>query len=45
LPSMSAGAALAGHRIDDPIASPLGSSATPRQVLNVTAEYTYDTLP
>jgi tyrosinase len=45
LPSMSAGAALAGHRIDDTIASPLGSGATPRQVLNVTADYTYDTLP
>jgi tyrosinase len=45
LPDASAGALLMGHRIDDAIASPLGSSATPRQVLNVSVSYTYDTLP
>ena len=45
LPSMSAGTFLRGHRIDDPIASPLGPSTTPRQVLNVSSIYTYDVLP
>ncbi len=45
LPDMNAGADLNGHRIDDPIQSPLGGGATPRQVLNVSAAYTYDTLP
>lgn len=44
LPSQTAGAFLAGHRIDDPIQSPMGNSATPRQVLNVSTIYTYDTL-
>ena len=44
LPNQNAGAFLAGQRIDDPITSPLGSSATPRQVLNVNTIYTYDTL-
>ncbi|MFJ2580473.1 tyrosinase family protein [Kitasatospora aureofaciens] len=34
-----------GERIDDPIASPLGASATPRSVLDVSAIYTYDVLP
>jgi tyrosinase len=41
LPDMSAGAELEGHRIDDEIVSPLGSSATPRQVLDISAVYTY----
>jgi len=45
LPDATAGAALAGHRINDPIASPLGASATPGQVLDMSAVYTYDTLP
>lgn len=46
LPDMSAGAYLRGHRIDDPIASPLSSSvATPRQVLDVATNYSYDVLP
>ncbi|HKQ99850.1 MAG TPA: tyrosinase family protein [Pyrinomonadaceae bacterium] len=44
VPAQNAGAFLAGHRIDDQIASPLGGSATPRQVLNVNSTYTYDTL-
>lgn len=44
LPSQNAGAFLAGQRIDDQIESPLGGSATPRQVLNVNTIYTYDTL-
>lgn len=46
LPDMTAGAALRGQRIDDPIASPLGPrSSTPREVLDVSANYTYDALP
>jgi tyrosinase len=45
LPSANAGAYLRGHRIDDTIASPLGASATPRQVLNVSSIYQYDALP
>ncbi len=45
LPDMNAGASLAGHRIDDQIQSPLGGNATPRQVLNISAAYTYDALP
>ena len=44
LPDMTVGAALAGHRIDDLISSPLGGSATPRQVLDVSVTYTYDSL-
>lgn len=43
-PSMASGSFLSGHRIDDAIISPLGSSATPRQVLNVNSIYTYDLL-
>lgn len=34
-----------GERIDDPIVSPLGSSATPRTVMDISAAYTYDVLP
>jgi tyrosinase len=45
VPDMTAGADLAGHRIDDLIVSPLGSSATPAQVLDVSSIYTYDSLP
>jgi tyrosinase len=46
VPDMTAGAYLRGHRIDDPIASPLRSSvATPRQVLDVAANYSYDEFP
>lgn len=45
LPNQNAGAFLAGQRIDDQIVSPLGGSATPRQVLNVSTIYTYDALP
>lgn len=44
VPGMNAGAALRGHRIDDPISSPLGRNATPRQALNVSAVYAYDAL-
>lgn len=44
LPGMDAGSALKGHRIDDPISSPLGTSATPREVLNVGNIYEYDGL-
>jgi tyrosinase len=41
---MTAGADLKGHRIDDPISSPLGRSATPREMLDVSAIYEYDAL-
>ncbi|MET9458348.1 hypothetical protein ABZY05_25245 [Streptomyces canus] len=34
-----------GERIDDPIVSPLGSGATPRTVMDISAAYTYDVLP
>ena len=45
VPDMSAGSDLKGHRIDDAIASPFsGTSATPRSVLDVSANYTYDDL-
>jgi tyrosinase len=44
VPAMNAGAQLKGHRIDDPIASPLGSSMTPRTVLDVSSIYAYDVL-
>ncbi len=46
VPDQTAPASLAGHRIDDPIVSPIGGgNLTPRQVLNVSAIYTYDVLP
>lgn len=45
VPGMSAGAQFAGHRIDDPIASPAGTATTPRDVLNVSSIYAYDALP
>lgn len=45
VPGMNAGAQLAGHRIDDPIASPIGPGTTPRSVLNVSSTYVYDVLP
>jgi tyrosinase len=45
VPTMTAGAQLAGHRIDDPIASPLGTTTKPRDVLDVSGIYVYDTLP
>jgi tyrosinase len=46
VPDATAPASLAGHRIDDPIVSPLGGGAlTPRQVLDVSAVYSYDVLP
>jgi tyrosinase len=45
VPGNNAGSGLKGHRIDDSIASPLGSAMTPRQVLDVSATYVYDVLP
>jgi len=46
LPDAMAPASLTGHRIDDPIVSPLGGGAlTPRQVLDVSSIYGYDVLP
>lgn len=46
LPDMTAGASLAGHRINDPILSPLaGGSMTPSGVLDLSTVYTYDVLP
>lgn len=44
VPDMTADPALKGHRIDDPISSPLGRSATPRETLDVTGIYAYDAL-
>lgn len=46
VPDMAAGTHLRGHRIDDAIASPISSTAsTPRQVLDVSSNYSYDVLP
>jgi tyrosinase len=46
VPDPMADASLAGHRIDDPISSPIGGGTlTPRQVLDVSTIYTYDVLP
>ncbi|WP_190199502.1 tyrosinase family protein [Streptomyces djakartensis] len=44
LPDQSAPAILRGHRLKDPIVSPLGSAATPETVLDPTSLYTYDQL-
>lgn len=46
LPGATANATLRGHRINDPIASPLSSTtATPGSVLDVSANYVYDVVP
>ncbi|MET9734776.1 tyrosinase family protein [Streptomyces sp. NPDC006458] len=45
LPSMAESADLLGHRIDDPLISPLGAGATPRTTLDNTALSTYDLVP
>lgn len=45
LPDMTASAQLQGHRIDDPIVSPLGPGATPRSLLDQTRDVTYDAVP
>ncbi|WP_431045377.1 tyrosinase family protein [Streptomyces sp. P1-3] len=45
LPDQSAPQILRGHRLKDPIVSPLGSAATPETVLDPTALYSYDLLP
>lgn len=44
LPDQTAPADLLGHRIDDPMYALLSSPVTPRQMLDVTDFYTYDTL-
>jgi tyrosinase len=44
LPIATTPGAQAAHRIDTPIQSPFGGSATPAQVLNLSSVYTYDTL-
>ncbi|MBT2418483.1 tyrosinase family protein [Streptomyces sp. ISL-22] len=45
-PDMSFPAAVyEGHRIDDPIVSPLGPSATPRKVMDMSTFYVYDVKP
>jgi tyrosinase len=44
VPDMNSGSQLQGHRIDDPIHSPLGAKVTPRQVLDVSSFYHYDAL-
>ncbi|MGX5207293.1 tyrosinase family protein [Streptomyces violaceus] len=45
VPAMSESADLLGHRIDDPLISPLGAGATPRKTLDNTALFTYDVVP
>ncbi|MEV6381990.1 tyrosinase family protein [Streptomyces sp. NPDC051773] len=45
LPGQTAPATLKGHRINDPIISPLGGAATPGTVLDSTNLFTYDVLP
>jgi tyrosinase len=46
LPGATASTTLRGHRINDPIASPLSSTTTtPGGVLSVSANYSYDVLP
>lgn len=48
LPPMTASINLLGHRIDDPIVTPLGPGSpggTPRLTLDFTAKYTYDIVP
>jgi tyrosinase len=44
LPTQSASADLAGHRIDDPVFALLTDPVTPRQMLDVDSFYSYDTL-
>lgn len=44
LPDQNASADLQGHRIDDPIFALLSDPVTPRQMLDVSDFYTYDTL-
>jgi tyrosinase len=45
LPDMTASKEFKGHRIDDPIVSPLGPGATPRSLLDQTQDVTYHALP
>lgn len=45
VPSMAEPAELLGHRIDDPLISPLGAGVTPRKTLDNTALFTYDVVP
>jgi tyrosinase len=45
LPDSTAPADLTGHRIDDPMHALLSQPVTPRQMLEVTDFYSYDTLP
>lgn len=44
VPAQTAGAELLGHRIDDAMNAFLSDPATPRQMLDVSATYSYDTL-
>ncbi|MET7301799.1 hypothetical protein [Embleya sp. NPDC005575] len=48
LPPMTASSDLLGHRIDDPIVTPLGPGAPggrPRLTLDFTSKYAYDVVP
>ncbi|MFC8453787.1 tyrosinase family protein [Kitasatospora sp. NPDC057223] len=45
LPGAQAPAELLGHRIGDPIVSPLGAAATPGSVLDPAGLFSYDVLP
>ncbi len=44
VPDQTAPSDLQGHRIDDPMFSLISQPATPRQMLDVSSFYTYDTL-
>lgn len=43
-PTASTAGAPAGQRRNDPIPTPFGTPVTPAQLLNISAEYTYDSL-
>jgi tyrosinase len=45
LPGMDEPEDLLGHRIDDPLVSPLGAGATPRSTLDNTGLFVYDLVP
>jgi len=44
VPPQPASPSLKGHRLNDPLTSLISGSTTPKQMLDVTQQYTYDTL-
>jgi tyrosinase len=44
LPDANAPSSLKGHRIDDPLSSLISPPTTPADVLDVSAQYVYDSL-